>query len=196
MTYGAIIIIIIFQPELRRGLEQLGTNKLSKFLGLDKTIKAKTKENIYKIANAAVAMAQEKTGALIVIERDIRLKDIVETGIAIDAEISTQLLINIFQNTTPLHDGAVIISENKIKSAASMLPISDDTNIPKHFGMRHRSACGVSRESDSIVVVVSEETGRISIAKEGKLIVDVNEEKLKEVLIKNLIIQRFEESEE
>ncbi|MCL2383985.1 MAG: diadenylate cyclase CdaA [Oscillospiraceae bacterium] len=196
MTYGVIVIIIIFQPELRRGLEQLGTRKLSKFFGIEKDIKIKTKEKIYKVVNAAVTLASTKTGALIVIERDINLKDIIETGILVDAEISSQLLVNVFQNSTPLHDGAVVLSGNKIKAAACMLPISNDQNISKGLGARHRSASGISKESDCIVVVVSEETGKISIAKEGTLIVDVTEDALKQILIKNLIIKRFEEEEE
>ncbi len=138
-------------------------------------------------------LAQTKTGALIVIERDIKLKDIIDSGIVMNAEISPQLLVNIFTENTPLHDGAVIISENKIASAASMLPLSNDKNISKGLGTRHRSAVGMSQESDSIVVVVSEETGKISIAKDGTLIMDVKEEALKQILIKNIITKKFGE---
>ena len=191
MTYGVILLIIIFQPELRRALEQLGTSKLTKFFGIDKDIESKTKENIYKIVIAAAELAKEKTGALIVIERDIKLKDIVDTGIAIDGEVSPQLLVNIFNTKTPLHDGAVIISENKIKAAACMLPLSNDKRISKGLGTRHRSAAGISQESDAIVVVVSEETGKISIAKDGTLIVDVKEDALKQILIKNIVTKRL-----
>ncbi len=136
-------------------------------------------------------LAKEKTGALIVIERDIKLKDIVDTGITIDGEISPQLLVNIFNTKTPLHDGAVIISENKVKAAACMLPLSNDKRISKGLGTRHRSAAGISQESDAIVVVVSEETGKISIAKDGTLIVDVKEDALKQILIKNIVTKRF-----
>ena len=191
MTYGVILLIIIFQPELRRALEQLGTSKITKFFGIDKDIESKTKENIYKIVIAATELAKEKTGALIVIERDIKLKDIVDTGIAIDGEVSPQLLVNIFNTKTPLHDGAVIISENKIKAAACMLPLSNDKRISKGLGTRHRSAAGISQESDAIVVVVSEETGKISIAKDGTLIVDVKEDALKQILIKNIVTKRL-----
>lgn len=191
MTYGVIILIIVFQPELRRALEQLGTSKLSKFFGIDKDIRTRTKENIYKIAIAAVELSKTKTGALIVIERDIKVKDIIDSGILIDAEISPQLLVNIFKAKTPLHDGAVIISENKIMAAACMLPLSNDTHISKRLGTRHRSAIGMSKESDSIVIVVSEETGKISVAKDGTLIADVKEEALKQILIKNVITKRF-----
>jgi diadenylate cyclase len=140
MTYGLILIIILFQPELRRALEQLGTNKVSKFFGIDKDIATKTKENIYKVIVAAMELAKTKTGALIVIERDIKLKDIVNSGIVLDAEISPQLLVNIFKAKTPLHDGAVIISENRITAAACMLPLSNDKSISKGLGTRHRSA--------------------------------------------------------
>ena len=191
MTYGVILIIVIFQPELRRALEQLGTSKISKFFGIDKDIAAKTKENIYKIAIAAVQMAESKIGALIVIERDIKLKDIIDTGVLIDSEISYQLLVNIFDPKTPLHDGAVIISENKIMAAACLLPLSDDKTVSKGLGTRHRSAVGISKETDSIVVVVSEERGKISVAKDGSLIMDVKEDELKQILIKNLVTKRF-----
>jgi len=191
MTYGVILLIVIFQPELRRALEQLGTSKLTKFFGIDKDIETKTKENIYKVVIAATELAKERTGALIVIERDIKLKDIVDTGIAIDGEVSPQLLVNIFNTKTPLHDGAVIISENKIKAAACMLPLSNDKRISKGLGTRHRSAAGISQESDAIVVVVSEETGKISIAKDGTLIMDVKEDALKQILIKNLVTKRL-----
>lgn len=125
------------------------------------------------------------------IERDIKLQDIAETGIIINGEISPQLLVNVFDSKTPLHDGAVIISENKIKSAACLLPLSDDKNISKGLGTRHRSAVGMSQESDSIVIVVSEETGKISIAKGGTLIMDVQEDALKQILIKNIVTKRL-----
>ena len=187
MTYGVLLLIVMFQPELRRALEQLGSNKINRFFGIEQDIVVKMKENIYKIAIAATELSNAKTGALIVIERDIRLKDIIDTGVAIGAEISPQLLVNIFQQNTPLHDGAVIISESKIMAAACMLPLASDKNISKSLGTRHRSAIGISKETDSIVVVVSEETGKISVAKNGTLIADVKEEALKQILIKNLV---------
>ncbi len=168
-----------------------GTSKLTRFFGIDKDIETKTKENIYKIVIAVSELAKNKIGALIVMERDIKLQDIVDTGIIMDAEISPQLLVNIFNPKTPLHDGAVIISENKIKSAACLLPLSNDKNISKGLGTRHRSAVGMSQESDAIVVVVSEETGKISIAKDGTLIMDVKEDALKQILIKNIVTKRF-----
>ena len=188
MSYGVIMLIIIFQPELRRALEQLGTtNKLSRILGIDKDLNAKKKENVYKIAIAAVELAKQKKGALIVIERDIKIQDIVSTGIIMNSEISPQLLVNIFEPNTPLHDGAVIISDNKIAAASCMLPLADDKDIARELGTRHRAAIGISKESDALVVVISEETGRMSIAKDGTLIADVREDVLKKILIKNII---------
>lgn len=195
MTYGVIIIIVIFQPELRRALEQLGTSKITKFFGIDKDIATKTKENIYKIAIAATELAKTKTGALIVIERDIEIKDIISTGIYMNSEISPQLLVNIFTPNTPLHDGAVVISDNKIMASACMLPLASDKDIAKELGTRHRAAIGISKESDSIAVVVSEETGKISIAKDGTLIADVKEEALKRILIKNIVTKRMPQND-
>lgn len=187
MTYGVILLIVMFQPELRRALEQLGSNKINRFFGIEQDIATKVKENIYKVVVAAMELSKAKKGALIVIERDIKLKDIIDTGIVIGSEISPQLLVNIFEPNTPLHDGAVIISEGKIMAAACMLPLANDKNISKKLGTRHRSAIGISKESDCIVVVVSEETGKISVAKNGTLIADVKEDALKQILIKNLV---------
>ena len=191
MNLGVIAIIVIFQPELRRALEQLGTNKLTRFFGIDKDLSTKTKEDIYKIVIAATELSKAKTGALIVIERDIKIQDIINTGIPMDAEVSPQLLVNIFEPKTPLHDGAVIISNNKIAAAACVLPLADDKDIAKELGTRHRAAIGISKESDSIVVVVSEETGKISVAKDGTLIADVREDVLKKILISNVVTKRF-----
>ena len=191
MNLGVIAIIVIFQPELRRALEQLGTNKLTRFFGMEKDLSTKTKEDIYKIVIAATELSKAKTGALIVIERDIKIQDIVNTGIPMDADVSPQLLVNIFEPKTPLHDGAVIISNNKIAAAACVLPLADDKDIAKELGTRHRAAIGISKESDSIAVVVSEETGKISVAKDGTLIADVREDVLKKILISNIVTKRF-----
>ena len=191
MNLGVIAIIVIFQPELRRALGQLGTNKLTRFFGMEKDLSTKTKEDIYKIVIAATELSKAKTGALIVIERDIKIQDIVNTGIPMDADVSPQLLVNIFEPKTPLHDGAVIISNNKIAAAACVLPLADDKDIAKELGTRHRAAIGISKESDSIAVVVSEETGKISVAKDGTLIADVREDVLKKILISNIVTKRF-----
>ena len=191
MNLGVIAIIVIFQPELRRALEQLGTNKLTKFFGIDKDVSTKTKEDIYKVVIAATELAKTKTGALIVFERDIKIQDIAATGIPMNADVSPQLLVNIFEPKTPLHDGAVVIAGNKIVSAACVLPLADDKDIAKELGTRHRAAIGISKESDSIVVIVSEETGKISVAKDGTLIADVREDVLKKILISNIVTKRF-----
>lgn len=189
MTYGVIALIVIFQPELRRMLEQLGTNKFTKFfgMGLEKDLEKRTKEDIYKIVIAAKELSNSKTGGLIVIERDIQLNDIIESGVNVGANVSPQLIVNLFVPNTPLHDGAIIISKNKIAAAACILPLSDDRKINKGLGTRHRAALGISTETDAIAVVISEETGKISIAKDGNLIIDLKEEALKNILMKNLI---------
>lgn len=191
MNWGVIAIIVIFQPELRRALEQLGTNKITQFFGIDKDLSTRTKEDIYKVVIAATELSKTKTGALIVLERDIKIQDIVNTGIPMNAEVSPQLLVNIFEPKTPLHDGAVVISGNKIAAAACVLPLADDKDISKELGTRHRAAIGISKESDSLVVVVSEETGKISVAKDGTLIADVREDVLKKILISNIVTKRF-----
>ena len=195
MDWGVILIIIIFQPEIRRALEQLGgTNKFSRFFGFDKDIITKTKEDIYKVVIAVYELAKSGTGALIVMERDIQIKDIIATGIPMDAEVSPQLLVNIFVPNTPLHDGAVVISNNKIAAAACMLPLAGDQDIAKELGTRHRAGIGISKESDSLAIIVSEETGKVSVAKDGTLIADVREDVLKKILISNIVTKRLNES--
>ena len=192
---GVIALVIILQPEIRRALEQLGTNKLTNFLGIEKSIETKTREDIYKIVIAVEEMAKTKTGALIVIQRDISLSDITSTGVAMNSEISPQLLVNIFVPKTPLHDGAVVIRNNKISAAACILPLASGKDISRELGTRHRAAVGVSKEYDAIAIVVSEESGKVSIAKDGTLIADVSEEALKKILIKNIITNRLENNE-
>lgn len=193
---GVIALVVIFQPEIRRALEQLGTNKLTNFFGMEKSLEARTRENIYKIVIAVEEMAKTKTGALIVIQRDISLSDIVATGIEMDSEISPQVLVNIFVPKTPLHDGAVIINNNKIMAAACILPLANSTDISKDLGTRHRAAVEISKEYDAIAIVVSEESGKVSIAKDGTLIADVKEEALKKILIKNIVTDRLENKKE
>ncbi len=191
MTYGVIALLLIFQPELRRALEQIGSSTFTKMFGIDKSLRDKAKEDIYKVSIAVEELSKTKTGALIVFERDIKLQDIIETGVVLESEISPQLLVNIFVPKTPLHDGAVIIANNKITSAACILPLTDDKDVVRGLGTRHRAAIGISKESDAIAVVVSEETGKISIAKDGTLILDVELDALKRILIKNLVTARF-----
>ena len=191
MPYGVIALIVIFQPEFRRMLEQLGTNKLTKYFGINEEVVTKTKEDIYKIVIAAIELSKTKTGGLIVLEREIQIDDIIDNGVRIGAEVSPQLLVNIFTPKTPLHDGAVIISKNKIAAAACILPLANDNDIAKEIGTRHRAGLGISKESDAIAVIISEETGKISVAKEGNLIVDVNEKSLKNILLKNIVLKQF-----
>ena len=191
---GVIALIVIFQPEVRRALEQLGTNKFTNFFGIEKNIETKTREDIYKIVIAAEEMSKTKTGALIVIQRDISLSDIISTGIEINSEISPQLLVNIFVPKTPLHDGAVIIRDNKISAAACILPLADGNDISKDLGTRHRAGVGISKETDAIAIIV-EESGKISIARDGTLIADVKEDALKKILIKSIITNRLDNKE-
>ena len=191
MQYGVIALIVIFAPELRRMLEQLGTNKLTRYFGIDKDLETKTKEDVYKVVIATTELAKTKTGGLIVIERDIKINDIIDSGVKIDSEVSPQLIVNLFTPNTPLHDGAVIVSNNKIAAAACILPLADDKDIAKEIGTRHRAGIGISKESDAIAIIVSEETGKISVAIDGKLIADVKEEALRNILIKHVINKRF-----
>lgn len=191
MPYGVIALIVIFAPELRRMLEQLGTNKLTRYFGIDKDLETKTKEDVYKVVIATTELAKTKTGGLIVIERDIKINDIIDSGVKIDSEVSPQLIVNLFTPNTPLHDGAVIVSNNKIAAAACILPLADDKDIAKEIGTRHRAGIGISKESDAIAIIVSEETGKISVAIDGNLIADVKEEALKNILIKYMINKRF-----
>ena len=196
MPYGVIALIVIFQPELRRMLEQLGTNKFTRYFGIDKDLATKTKEDIYKVVIAATELAKTKTGGLIVLERDIQINDIIDNGVKIGAVVSPQLIVNLFTPNSPLHDGAVIISNNKIAAAACILPLADDKDLAKEIGTRHRAGIGISKESDAIAIIISEETGKISVAKDGTLIVDVKEEALKNILIKHVVLKRFGEGKE
>ena len=174
ISVGIIALIIVFQPELRSALEQLGRKNVlsSIFTFDDKEEDVKyTDKTINAIVRACTEMSKDKTGALIVLENEIMLKEIEKTGIPIDAAISSQLLINIFEHNTPLHDGAVIIRDNRVLSATCYLPMSDNLELSKELGTRHRAAVGLSEESDSLIIVVSEETGSISLAQDGVLTV-------------------------
>ena len=172
LSAGIIALVIIFQPELRRALEELGRKNVI------------SDRSVEEITRATLEMAKAKTGALIVIRQQHDLGQFIETGIKIDGRISSQLLINIFEKNTPLHDGAVIIDENRVVAATCYLPLSDSSSLSKDLGTRHRAGLGISEVSDCIVVIVSEETGSISIAKEGKLIRYADASILKNELIK------------
>lgn len=165
---GFVAIIIIFQPELRSGFEKIGGAPLSRFSGDQRTQSSKH-ELIASVCKAASELSQEYTGALIVIERSTHLGDIIKTGTVINADVDVSLIKNIFYNKAPLHDGAMIIKSGRICAAGCILPLSANDDIIKDLGTRHRSAIGMSENSDAVVVVVSEETGTISIAVNGQL---------------------------
>ena len=179
-------IVVIFQPELRKVVEQLGQKKImASIFPFDsgKEVKERfTDKTVNELIKACFDMAEVKTGALIVIEQEIRLDEYVRTGINVDALLTSQLLINIFEHNTPLHDGAVIIHNNRIVSATCYLPLSDSVEIGKEMGTRHRAAVGISEVSDSITVIVSEETGDISIARDGKIIRHLDPQRLRDEL--------------
>ncbi len=181
-------VIIIFQPELRKALEQLGQkNFISRLIHFDngKEIHERfTDKTITELVRACFDMAEVKTGALIVIEQDTPLAEYERTGISIDAIVTSQLLINIFEHNTPLHDGAVIIRGNRVAAATCYLPLSDNMELSKQLGTRHRAGVGISEVTDSLTVIVSEETGKVSIALQGRLQRDVSSATLKEALVK------------
>ena len=167
-TAAIIATVVIFQPELRKALEQLGSRNFISNLIPDDGIDDASVTTINEIIRATFEMAKKKTGALIVIQQNQPLKEIEETGIRINGIVSAALLINIFEKNTPLHDGAVTIVGDKVTAATCYLPLSD-TDISKDFGTRHRAALGMSETSDAVTIVVSEETGRVSVAVNGKL---------------------------
>lgn len=185
-SLGITAVIIVFQPELRRALEQLGEkNILSSIVPFDSSKKEEegiTDRTIQELVRACFEMGKERTGALIVLEQRVSLKEYERTGISIDSLVSSQLLLNIFEKNTPLHDGAVILTGNRLRSATCYLPLSDNMNLSKALGTRHRAAVGVSEVSDSLTIVVSEETGSVSVAKNGRLLRNLNQEQLKEQL--------------
>ena len=186
LSVGLTALVIIFQPELRKALENLGgKNVLGKLFDFGKVEENKFSDHtIDELIKACYAMGKVKTGALIVIEDEILLNEYVRTGIDIDAIISSQLLINIFEKNTPLHDGAVIVRENRIVAATCYLPLSDNMELSKQLGTRHRAGVGISEQTDSVTIIVSEETGQVSVARNGKLIRGVNSARLREILIK------------
>ena len=179
-------IVVIFQPELRKVVEQLGQKKImASIIPFDsgKEVKERfTDKTVNELIKACFDMAEVKTGALIVIEQDIRLDEYVRTGINVDAILTSQLLINIFEHNTPLHDGAIIVRGDRIVSATCYLPLSDNMELSKELGTRHRAAVGISEVSDSMTIVVSEETGAVSLAVEGTLYRNIDADFLKSKL--------------
>jgi len=187
INVGIIAIVIIFQPEFRKALEQLGQKNIMKSLitfddSRDRNEKF-SDHTLNQIVRATFELARVKTGALIVLEENTPLTDFERTGIYIDSLVSSELLINIFEHNTPLHDGAVIIKGNRITAATCYLPLSDNMQLSKDLGTRHRAGIGISEVTDSLTIVVSEETGKVSIAKGGKLIRNVDGDYLRTKLI-------------
>lgn len=198
-SVGVIALFIVFQPELRRALEQLGRKNI--FAGLfsnedSKNAAKRFKDNtVTELVKATFELAKYKTGALIVIEQEILLTEYERTGISLDSLLSSQLLINIFEHNTPLHDGAVIVRGDRISSATCYLPLSDNLELDKNLGTRHRAALGISEVTDSLTIIVSEETGIVSIALAGKLIRELDAEGLRKKLVyvqnKSIDVKRF-----
>jgi diadenylate cyclase len=187
-TVGVIALLIVFQPELRKALEQIGRGQLLDrfFLHGDQDFTKLINELVHSVQN----LAKTKTGALIVLEQKTGINEVIETGVKIDGELSEALIMNIFFENTPLHDGAVVIRGDRIAAAGCFLPLTENSNISKQLGTRHRAALGITEISDSIAIVVSEETGVISIANNGKLTRYLDSKALREMLRKSLIREK------
>lgn len=181
LTVGMILVIVVFQPELRRAFERLGRSQgwLLSFVNNDED---KNFHQVDEIVRASLSLSRQKIGALIVLEGDTGLNEIVETGTAIEGLVSSELLINIFIPNTPLHDGAVVIKEDKVRAAGAFLPLTENMGLSRELGTRHRAALGISERSDALIVVVSEETGVISVCRNGKIARRMDESTLREVL--------------
>lgn len=191
IQWGVLALIVIFQPEIRRALEQLGRGSFLKRY-TSNTYSKDEEKLIQSVSKAVQYMAKRRIGALIVFEKETGLQDYIETGIAMDSNISQELLINVFIPNTPLHDGAMIIQGTKIAAAASYLPLSDSPKISKSLGTRHRAAVGISEVSDAFTVIVSEETGDISVTFDGKLRRDISNEIFEELLAEHWFGTRFQ----
>lgn len=191
IQWGVLALIVIFQPEIRRALEQLGRGSFLKRY-TSNTYSKDEEKLIQSVSKAVQYMAKRRIGALIVFEKETGLQDYIETGIAMDSNISQELLINVFIPNTPLHDGAMIIQGTKIAAAASYLPLSDSAKISKSLGTRHRAAVGISEVSDAFTVIVSEETGDISVTFDGKLRRDISNEIFEELLAEHWFGTRFQ----
>lgn len=185
VSWAVIGIIVIFQPEIRRGLERLGRTPI--FSGRGESEHAQSVKMVNELDKAIQYMSKRRIGALITIQQDTGLDDYIETGIKLDADISGELLINIFIPNTPLHDGAVIITNNRIAVAAAYLPLSDSSMIPKRLGTRHRAAVGISEVTDAITIVVSEETGGVTITRNGRFLLDLSRDEYLKYLNAQLV---------
>ena len=190
LGFAVTALIVVLQPELRKALEELGKkNIISSVLPFDNNHRVDegfSEKTINEITKACVEMGKVKTGALIVIEQKVSLRDYERTGIDVDGIVTSQLLINIFEHNTPLHDGAVIVQGNRVASATCYLPLSDNLGLSKELGTRHRAGVGISEVTDSLTVIVSEETGKISVAYEGKLERNLDAETLRDRMHKIL----------
>ncbi len=187
LTWGFLAIIIIFQPELRRALEQLGRGRL--FSRSGSPGEEDPEVTVEAIIKATDYMAKRRIGALMSIEKETGMSDYIETGISLNSRISSELLINLFIPNTPLHDGAVIIQKNQVAAAACYLPLSESPFISKELGTRHRAALGISEVTDSLTIIVSEETGNVSAARNSELHRNLNQDELREILQKELYSQ-------
>ena len=193
-TFGVVTVLVIFQPELRRALEQLGRGKL--FARTSSVDRDQLNERITDLIRSVQFMSKRRIGALIVFERNTGLSELIESGIKMESRISSELLINIFTPNTPLHDGAVIIRGHQIMAAACYLPLSENPFISKELGTRHRAAIGVSEVTDAVSVVVSEETGQITLAVGGMIVRDIKEESLISKLFEELSMQNGAKSKQ
>lgn len=182
MQVGLLALLIVFQPELRRALEKMGTSKIKNVFSFDSNSDVEIEDAIEQICSALVQMSHSKTGALIVIELGTKMGDIIRTGILLDSYISEELLVNIFVPNTPLHDGAVVVQGNKIRAAACFLPLSKSEDVSMELGTRHRAALGVTENADAVALIVSEETGKISYAYQGQLKIGVSKFDIKRLL--------------
>lgn len=187
LNVGILAVIIVFQPEFRRALEQLGQKNIVKSINFFDDSKGDddhlSMQDIDEIIYATFELSKTKTGVLLVIQQDTPLDEYESTGIAIDAKISSQLIINMFEHNTPLHDGAAIVKGNRITAATCYLPLSDNNKLSKDLGTRHRAGIGVSEVSDALVLIVSEETGKVSIAMNGQLVRNIDEDYLRTKLV-------------
>lgn len=189
MQIGMFAVVVIFQPELRSMLERLGRSKAGDLIAFSVNQNQENEDMISQIVDACVNLSRAKTGALIVMERSTKLGDVIKTGTPINADITASLLENIFVPNTPLHDGAVVIREDRIFSAGCLLPLSSNSNLSRELGTRHRAALGMSENSDALVIVVSEETGKISLAVNGTLTRNLVDSTLRRALARGLSSQ-------
>ena len=190
LNMGVVVLIVLFQPEIRKMFERMGTSRLN-IVFWKRGRYANIETSIQGVVTASVSMAKSRTGALIVFEREVGLNDFAITGTKIDAQISPELIQNIFYHNSPLHDGALIIRDDRLLSAACMLPLSNNINLGRDLGMRHRAGVGISERSDAVVVIVSEQSGMISVAIDGMLKRHLSEETF-ELLLRNELILRDE----